>query len=273
MKKRQRGIIPVRSGTIRPDDRQFLVALARGLTILKAIGGTPETLGNAELAKLTGISKATVSRLTYTLCALGYLEYIEPLGRYRMAAGAVALGYAALSGRVISHTAQPHMRALAERTGLAVAMGTRSGLHMVYLANERTDDLVTLRLHPGSAIPMASTAMGHGYLAMQLSEVRRALIGALRAERTPRWREIHSAIQANVELYDHQGFCAVAGLWHPHVNAVAVPFSPTDGSPAVVFSCGGLSTYAPSERLIRELGPALVKTVATIKQVLETGAT
>jgi hypothetical protein len=86
MEKRQhRSARAAKAG--RGRDRQFMVALARGLEVLKSIGENPGTLGNAEIARLTSLAKATVSRLTYTLSALGYIEYVEQLGRYRVAAG------------------------------------------------------------------------------------------------------------------------------------------------------------------------------------------
>ena len=109
MKKRQPDSLRPALDADRSDDRQFLVALARGLDILKAIGQSPGTLGNAELVEITGLSKATVSRLTYTLTLLGYIEYIGQLGRYRVAAGAVSLGYSALAGRVLSHLSLIHI--------------------------------------------------------------------------------------------------------------------------------------------------------------------
>jgi DNA-binding IclR family transcriptional regulator len=271
MKKRQPKSLIVETGLDRTDDRQFLVALARGLDVLKTIGQSKDTLGNAEIAEITGLSKATVSRLTYTLAVLGYIEYVEQLGRYRIGAGGVSLGYSALSGSVISHIARPYMKELADQSGLAVAMGTRFELQMVYLVNERSEDLVTLRLHPGSIIPMASTSMGHGYLATLAPENRKHLLQHLREQTTSGWRKAQAALQSNFELFSRAGFCAVVGLWHPHVNAVAVPLVPTDGTPTVVFSCGGLSNFASKDRLITELGPQLVHVVDRVTRALTRG--
>ena len=48
-------------------------SLIKGLTLLGAFANA-EVLGNQELARRTGYPKATVSRLTSTLSALGYLR-------------------------------------------------------------------------------------------------------------------------------------------------------------------------------------------------------
>ena len=56
-------------------DRDFVVALARGLELLRAFRCEGEALGNRDLAERAALSKSTVSRLTYTLHKLGYLSY------------------------------------------------------------------------------------------------------------------------------------------------------------------------------------------------------
>ena len=73
-------------------DRQFVNALARGLELLRCFQPGDTELGNAELARRTGMPKPTVSRLTYTLTKLGYLAFSESRGTYRLAAGVLALG-------------------------------------------------------------------------------------------------------------------------------------------------------------------------------------
>ena len=55
------------------DDRKFVVALARGLEVLRAFTPSEGLLGNQEIAARTGLPKATVSRLTYTLTMLADL--------------------------------------------------------------------------------------------------------------------------------------------------------------------------------------------------------
>src|SRR3989304_7746805 len=55
------------------DDRQFVIALARGLSVLQAFGQGDDLLTNAEIAHRARLPKATITRLTYTLCKLGYL--------------------------------------------------------------------------------------------------------------------------------------------------------------------------------------------------------
>ncbi|MDL2425343.1 helix-turn-helix domain-containing protein, partial [Pseudomonas sp. BAgro211] len=58
-----------------PKDRKYVEALARGLDVLRAFTHGSVVLGNQEISRITGLPKATVSRMTYTLTQLGYLCY------------------------------------------------------------------------------------------------------------------------------------------------------------------------------------------------------
>ena len=54
-------------------DRKFVEALSRGLDVLRAFSQGSVILGNQDIARITGLPKPTVSRMTYTLTKLGYL--------------------------------------------------------------------------------------------------------------------------------------------------------------------------------------------------------
>src|SRR5689334_10583180 len=121
------------------DERKFVVALARGLDLLRAFRPGETMLGNRDFAERTGLPKATVNRLAYTLTVLGYLRYDETLGKYALDAGVLSLGYALLSGSGTIDLARPHMQALAREIGAAVSLGCRDGLDMIYLETIRSE--------------------------------------------------------------------------------------------------------------------------------------
>src|ERR1700712_1336589 len=94
-------------------DRSFVVALSRGLDVLRAFQPNDGLLGNQEIAARTRLPKPTVSRLTYTLTKLGYLSQVSRFEKYQLAPPAMSLGYAALANLGIRHIAQPHLYQLA----------------------------------------------------------------------------------------------------------------------------------------------------------------
>jgi len=243
-------------------------SLTRGLDILRAFTPDDATLGNQELIDRTGLAAATVSRLTSTLVSLGYLHYDAALGRYSIGAATVSLGYSALSSNPIIHMARPLMQELADWSGAAVALGTRDGLEMVYLANCRSMSPVTLQLNVGSRIPLARTAMGLAYLAGLDPEKRGALVEQLKHGDADGSERFAASLERAIRDKAEHGFVTAFGSWHSYINAVGVTFHPADGSPTVALTCGGIVDILPADHCRRTVGPKLVALVAQLRQRL-----
>ncbi|MEE3101429.1 MAG: helix-turn-helix domain-containing protein, partial [Pseudomonadota bacterium] len=79
------------------EDRKFVWSLARAFELLHAFRPGQGPLGNAELSARTGLPKATVTRLTYTLTQLGYLRQSEIDGRYQPSPALLAIAYPVLA--------------------------------------------------------------------------------------------------------------------------------------------------------------------------------
>src|SRR5690606_26325793 len=107
------------------------VALARGLDILKAFRPGETHLGTMELSRRTGIPKATISRMTFTLVKRGYLSFSPTLQQYSVSPGILALAYPVFTANPIHAVARPLMQKLAEETQSTVGLSVRDGLSMI----------------------------------------------------------------------------------------------------------------------------------------------
>jgi len=255
-------------GADAPETGNSAASLTRGLEILRAFTAGDSTLGNQDLIERTGLPKATVSRLTATLVSLGYLHYDSQLGRYSIGPATVSLGYSALSSNAVIHIAKPLMQDLADRSGVAVALGTRDGLEMVYLANCRSLSPVSLRLNVGSRLPIWRTAMGLAYLAEMRADVRDAVVHQLIEDTPDQEARIRNAVADALAGHAERGFVGTYGTWYSYINAVGVAFRPTDGSPLVAITCGGIVDIIPKEVCISRVGPDLVRMVETMRNRL-----
>lgn len=233
--------------------------LTRGLEILRAFTAADSTLGNQDLMDRTGLPKATVSRLTSTLAGLGYLHYDDRLGRYSIGPATVSLGYNALSSSPVVQIAQPLIREMTDRTGGALAIGMRDGNEMVYVANCRPQSPVSLRLNVGSRIPIWRTAMGLSYLAEVDAEQRSALLASMIRAEPEQADTIRRLVDKAIADQAEHGFVSVFGTWYSYINAVGVSFRPTDGSPLLAITCGGIVDIIPKEKCLTSIGPELVE--------------
>lgn len=241
------------------DERKFVVALARGLELLRAFRPGDALLGNRDFVARTGLPKATVNRLAYTLTVLGYLRFDEALGKYALDAGVLSLGFGLLAGTDTLELARPHMRELAREVGAAVSLGCRDGLDMIYLETIRSETALTLGLASGSRLSMLTSSMGRAYLAVIGGEEREALLKelALAAGDGASGTALVDAARREIAAFAQQGCCFSFRDWHEDVNAVAVPFrDPRDGR-WLVFSCSGPASSMGEDVFRERVAPRL----------------
>jgi DNA-binding IclR family transcriptional regulator len=249
-------------------DRSFVVALARGLDVLRAFRPNDGLLGNQEIAARTNLPKPTISRLTYTLTKLGYLTQVPRFEKYQLAPAAMALGYAALANLGVRHLSQPFRDELMQQTGGAVAVGARDRLSMIYVGQARSSLTVGVQLDVGSRIPIATTAMGRAYICALEPEERAALMKELREHYGNRWSRIKDGIERADEMVARHGFAISAGEWLDDVHAVGVALTLNDGTGPYAFNCGAPAFRFTEERLLADIGPRLVAMVRKIEAAL-----
>src|SRR5579859_7419806 len=126
-----------RSGKKGATDRSFVVALARGLDVLRAFRPNDGLLGNQEIAARTNLPKPTVSRLTYTLTKLGYLTSVPRFEKYQLAPSAIACGYAALANLRVRHLSDPLRDEVMRATGCVLAFGGRYRHIIIFFGQSR----------------------------------------------------------------------------------------------------------------------------------------
>ena len=248
-------------------DRSFVVALSRGLDVLRAFQPNDGLLGNQELAARTKLPKPTISRLTYTLTKLGYLTPVPRFEKYQLAPSAMALGYAALANLGVRHLSEPYREALMRETGGAVAVGGRDRHSMIYFGQSRTG-LLGVQLDVGSRVPIATTAMGRAYLWALPDDERASLLRELRDHYGTRWPKMRDGIERAGEMLARHGFTISAGEWQDDVHAVGVPLKLSDGTGPYAFNCGAPAFRFTEDRLINDIGPRLVTMVRNIEAAL-----
>ena len=249
-------------------DRSFVVALSRGLDLLRAFHPNDGLLGNQEIAARTNLPKPTISRLTYTLTKLGYLTPVPRFEKYQLAPSAMALGYAALANLGVRHLSEPYREEMMRETGGAVAVGGRDRHSMIYFGQSRNGLTLGVQLDVGSRVPIATSAMGRAYLWALPDEERAALLRELREHYGSRWTKLRDGIERSGETVARHGFAISAGEWQDDVHAVGVALKLNDGTGPYAFNCGAPAFRFTEDRLRNDIGPRLVAMVRNIEAAL-----
>lgn len=240
------------------EDRRFVTALARGLTLLRCFRPHDRWLPHQELVRRSGFAHATVSRLTFTLVALGYLRHRAAAGEYALSPAVLALGFSMLSSFDLGRVARPVMQALADRAQAAVSLGVRHELSMIYVVHCRSNARLTLGLDVGTRLPIAPTAMGRAMLCGVSEPERARLLRLVEADDPAAWPARRAGLERAAAMYQARGFVVSETEWEAEISAIGVPVEIGIGKEPYGLTIGGPCNHLKGAFLYDELGPALV---------------
>lgn len=147
----------------RSHGRQFVQSLERGLDVIRALSlpGPGRTL--SEVARDTGLTRASARRFLLTLEELGYVRSGDR--RFALTPRVLELGFAFLSSLTLPQIAQPHLRELVEQVHESSSVSVLDGAEIVYVAREPTQRIMTVLISVGTRFPAHATSMGRVLLA------------------------------------------------------------------------------------------------------------
>lgn len=241
-------------------DRQFVDALARGLSVLEALSRAQRPLANGEIARMTGLAPSTVSRLTYTLGQLGYVRLSRSARAYELTPKNLTLGYPVLAGMRLLERARPHLDDLAAATGETAALAVRDKLHVTFVAVVEGTNLVAVRLATGGRLRIPVSAAGVALVAALEPGERRLVASRVRAD-IARRGETPEAFDAALEDCLSTGVAIVRDLWTPGIGGVAVPVASGEEIAALTIP---VATGTTTETTMRTRLAASLRDVADI---------
>lgn len=238
-------------------DEHFTITLARGVQILQAFSSEKATLTNGELVTLTGMDKATVSRLAFTLIELGYLRREGLRGGYSLDTGVLTLGYPLLASMHIRQVARPWMHNLSEHMDGTVSLCVRDRSSIIYLDSVRKIDSNTPSVDIGSSLPLVASAAGRAWLCSVSEAQRTAALNQIRLQTPAVFEANQKEIEKTKSQMQRHGFSINRGAHDARRVAVAVPMCKLLHGELIVFNCSLLADESLRLAKAREAGYAL----------------
>ncbi|MBM1691478.1 IclR family transcriptional regulator [Sulfitobacter geojensis] len=247
-------------------DRNFVTALARGLELLRCFRTGEVSLSNSDFSERTGLPKATIFRLTHTLCALDYLVADSRAGTYRLSAGVLHLGFSVLSAIDIGERAKYEMRQLRDgpNTYITVALGEQHDLDVIYLVTCNSREGVALSIRIGTRLPLFDSGMGQAILVGMHDDAREAVFEIAGRESKQREADGRARFAEAKSHYEDKGFCTGYGTWRSDVNGIAVPVFSLGGARVYGLNVGGPSFHVKPKQLENTYAPRLIKAGETL---------
>lgn len=143
--------------------RYFVQSLERGLAVIRAFTADTPEMTLSEVARATGMSRATARRFLLTLAELGYMA-VDGY-HFRLTPRVLELGYAYLSNLSLAELALPHLEQLVAEVHESSSVAVLDGEDVVYVSRVPTRRIMAVSISIGTRLPAYATSLGRVLLA------------------------------------------------------------------------------------------------------------
>jgi IclR family pca regulon transcriptional regulator len=237
-------------------DRDFVASLEKGLMVIEAFDASRPRLTLSDVAKLTGITRATARRYLRTLTRLNYADFD---GRYfSLSPRILRLGYAYLSSAPLSNRLQPFLEKISEETGESSSAAVLDGDDIVYIARSATRRIMSIGLGVGSRLPAYCTSLGRAILAYQSEAEIEAYLRRVRLEaRTPRTVTDKAELRSILQATRAQGYAIVNEELEFGLRSIAAPLIQKSGTVSIALNISAQAGRVPASEMEERFLPAL----------------
>jgi IclR family pca regulon transcriptional regulator len=247
--------------------RQSLQSLERGIAVIQVFSRERPALTLSEVARLTGITRATARRILLTLEDLGHVRSDGRL--FSLTPRVLTLGWAYLSSLNLWETAQPLMEELTKQTNESCSAATLDLPDVVYVARVPTSRIMTIALGIGTRLPAHCTSMGRVLLAaLPEAELEDFLATARLEAYTDRTITDAERLRRTIHGVRDQGWALVDQELEIGLRSIAAPLR-VDGRTIAAINVSAAAPRVPLEQLRGRFLPELLKTVDLIATALE----
>jgi len=248
-------------------DPDFVLSLARGLSVIEAFEGHTEGRTVADVARQTGLSRAAVRR---SLLTLQMLAYVESSGSsYRLTARALRLGFSYLSSASLPALAQPILERVTEVVHESSSLSVLEGDEIVYIARSASKRVMSVGLSVGSRLSAYCTSMGRILLSAMTDEqldqyLDRVEIKAL----TPKTITDKRVLREILVRVRTDRFAMTDEELELGLRSIAVPVQSRNGRVVAAMNIGVHASRVSAAEMIHRFLPILQENARSLGQVL-----
>lgn len=245
----------------------FVLSLARGVRVIEAFESHTGGLSVADVARMTGFSRAAARRLLMTLELLGYAETNGKA--YQLRARVLNLGFSYLSSASLPTLAQPILERVTELVRESSSLCVLDGDQIVYLARSTAKRVMSVGLSVGSRLPAYCTSMGRVLIAALSDEqldcyLQRADLKPL----TPKTVTDRRKLADILRQVRSDGFALADEELELGLRSIAVPVRSRNGSTIAAMNTGVHAARVSADEMLSRILPVLQENARTLGNYL-----
>ncbi len=222
---------------------------SKALSLLEFFARSRPEIGLSELARLSGLNKATTHRLLTEMAAHGFVEQVGARRAWRLGPAFLRLAALREAAVPLRELGRGALRALADATGETAHLSLidRDALSSVaYAYSDR--HAIQVRMEDAERLPFHATASGLAVLAFAPGELVEAVLARPLAALTPRTLTDPARIRAELTRIRADGLARMLGGFEADVHSLALPLFDATRHPL-----GAIAVAAPAVRASPEL--------------------
>lgn len=250
-------------------DKYRIAALEKGLDVLEVFSRESPSLSMTEIAERAGLSKSTAFRVAFTLEELGYLNRDPETKRYRPGLKVLRLGFSALNSLEMGQIAQPFLKTLSAQSGNTTNMTIRDEKDIVYVARNKTQEILSLDLHLGSRLPVYCTSQGKAQLVdLSRQEVEELLGSGPYRKLGPNTITTLDGLMNELDRIQRQGYAINDQELAAGIRSVAAPVRGSERKVIAAINISVPSARASRQEMEEILAPMVIQTARQISLAL-----
>ena len=230
---------------------------AKGLSVIEAFDAEHAELTISDVARLTGLDRATARRCLLTLVDRGFATTTGK--QFSLTARILRLGYAYLAATPMARLVQPWIEQLSADLSESCSVCVLDGAEIVYVARASQRRVMSIGLSVGSRLPAYCASMGRVLLAaLPEAEARALLANSARPKLTPHTRTSVAELMRELSAVRTRGYAIVDQELELGLRSIAVPLRGRAGVVGAL-NVGAQAPRVTVRRMRDEMLPALLR--------------
>ncbi|WP_420997795.1 IclR family transcriptional regulator domain-containing protein [Cupriavidus sp. 30B13] len=248
-------------------DPNFMLSLARGLSVLEAFSERKRPLTISQVAQRTQLSRASVRRCLYTLEQLGYVS--QQGGQFALRPRVLHLGHAYFSSTALVSLAQPILDGLSARIQQTSALAILDDTDILYLVRSEVQRVLTYSLGMGSRLPAYCTSIGRLLLAHLAEPALEDFFDRVDLRpRTLQTKISRPELETSFANARELDYVVVDEELEPGLRAIAVPVRGMSGSVMAGISVSMKATQVSEAEMVARLLPPMREAAVAIGKLI-----
>ncbi|MGV8986841.1 MAG: IclR family transcriptional regulator [Cypionkella sp.] len=218
---------------------------SKALTLLDYFDRTRQVIGLSDLARLSGVNKATCFRLMTELVDHGLAEQIVESREYRIGPAVLRLAALREAAVPLRDLAMPILQRLAQATGETAHMSHLVGGRLATLAYVYSSThAIKVMMEDAEVLPFHATSSGYAVLAHLPVQVVDPILAQPLPQVISGTPVTAEAVRARIKQVRQKGYAQSANTYEAEVASLAVPLFDARGT-----CLGAVAVAAPVTRM------------------------